>query len=71
MNMGAVTEADVERIRSEAVKSLLKHEIDCAERYGKINETLCRLEALHMRNTRLLYVVLGGMLAVAGQSFWM
>ena len=63
-------QADLERVRSDAIKELLRHEIECERRYGEINGRLDKQEALMGRNTWLLYVILIGMLAVAGRAFW-
>ena len=61
---------EIERVRSEAARHLAEHEIACERRYGELQAQLTKIEALHNRNTRLLYVVLGGMLAVATRAFW-
>ena len=65
-----VSQASLERARAEAARELAKHEIECARRYGAINSSLDKLDALQQRNTRLLYVILAGMLAVVTRSFW-
>ncbi len=61
---------EIERVRSEAARHLAEHEIACERRYGELQAQLTKIEALHNRNTRLLYIVLGGMLAVATRAFW-
>ena len=61
---------DVERTRSEAAASLLKHEIACERRYGEIRTELGGLKKECARNTKLLWALLAGMVAVAGRSFW-
>ena len=61
---------ETERVRAEAAAHLAAHEIACERRYGELQTQLTKIEALHNRNTRLLYVVLGGMLAVAARAFW-
>ena len=63
-------EVDIERVRAEAAAHLSTHEIACERRYGELHAQLTKIEALHNRNTRLLYVMLGGMLAVAARAFW-
>ena len=63
-------EIEVERVRSEAAAHLSTHEIACERRYGELQAQLAKIEALHNRNTRLLYIVLGGMLTVAARAFW-
>ena len=63
-------EVDVQRARAEAAAALAAHELTCERRYGELTREMAKLAALHGRNTRLLYVLLGGMLAVAGRSFW-
>ena len=60
----------IERVRAEAAAHLAEHEIACERRYGELQAQLTKIEALHNRNTRLLYIVLGGMLAVAARAFW-
>ncbi len=61
---------EIERVRAEAAAALAKHEIACERRYGQLKTELSTIRVLHNRNTRLLYVVLGGMLAVAAKAFW-
>ena len=61
---------EIERVRAEAAAHLAAHEIACERRYGELQAQLTKIEALHNRNTRLLYIVLGGMLAVAARAFW-
>ena len=61
---------EIERVRSEAARHLAEHEIACERRYGELQAQLTKIEALHNRNTRLLYILLGGMLAVATRAFW-
>ncbi len=61
---------EIERVRSEAARHLAEHEIACERRYGELQAQLTKIEALHNRNTRLLYILLGGMLAVAARAFW-
>ena len=61
---------EIERVRSEAAQHLAEHEIACERRYGELQAQLTKIEALHNPNTRLLYVVLGGMLAALGKTFW-
>ncbi len=68
--MTEVTQAHLERVRAGSAQDLMKHEIACERRYGEINGSLAKVEALMNRNTRLLYVVLGGMLAVVAREFW-
>ena len=75
--MADVTQADLERVRSEAGKALGKHEKECAERYGdirvdqsEIRKDLVVIKTHSERNLKLLYVLLAGMLAVAARSFW-
>ena len=63
-------DVNLERLRGESVQALLKHEAECERRYGKIDGRLGRQEALMAHNTRLLYLILAGMLAVAGWAFW-
>ena len=63
-------EVDIERVRAEAAAHLSTHEIACERRYGELQTQLTKIEVLHNRNTRLLYVVLGGMLAALGKAFW-
>ncbi len=60
----------IEIERAEAAAHLATHEIACERRYGELQTQLTKIEALHNRNTRLLYIVLGGMLAVAARAFW-
>ena len=61
---------EIERVRAEAARHLAEHEIACERRYGELQAQLTKIEALHNRNTRLLYVVLGGMLTALGKAFW-
>ena len=61
---------EIERVRAEAAAHLAEHEIACERRYGELQAQLTKIEALHNRNTRLLYILLGGMLAVATRAFW-
>ena len=61
---------ETERVRAEAARHLAEHEIACERRYGELQAQLTKIEALHNRNTRLLYILLGGMLAVATRAFW-
>ena len=61
---------EIERVRSEAAQHLAEHEIAGERRYGEFQAQFTKIEALHNRNTRLLYVVLGGMLTVAARAFW-
>ncbi len=61
---------EIERVRAEAAAHLATHEIACERRYGELQTQLTKIEALHNRNTSLLYIVLGGMLAVATRAFW-
>ena len=61
---------EIERVRSEAARHLAEYEIACERRYGELQAQLTKIEALHNRNTRLLYILLGGMLAVATRAFW-
>ena len=63
-------EVDIERVRSEAAQHLAEHQIACERLYGELQAQLTKIEALHNRNTRLLYVVLGGILAALGKTFW-
>ncbi len=67
-----MTEAtlEVERVRTEAQEKLSRHEILCERRYGEIQTQLGKIEAHSERNLKLLYVLLGGMLAVTARSFW-
>ena len=65
-----VTAAGLERVRNEAAQSLSAHELECAKQYGALNGRLEKVEALMSRNTRLLYLILGGMLTVLARSFW-
>ncbi len=60
----------IERVRSEAAAQLSTHEIACERRYGEMNGRIVKIEALLVRNTWLLGVILVGMLAVAGKAFW-
>ena len=60
----------IERAWAEAAAALASHELACEKRYGEIQAELATIRALHSRNTRLLYVVLTGMLAVATRAFW-
>ncbi len=60
----------IERVRAEAAAHLAEHEIACERRYGDLQAQLTKIEALHIRNTRLLYIMLGGMLAALGKAFW-
>ncbi len=61
---------EIERVRAEAARHLAEHEIACECRYRELQAQLTKIEALHIRNTRLLYVMLGSMLAVAARAFW-
>ena len=70
MSEGSASQASLERARAEAARELANHEIECERRYGEINSSLDKLDALQQRNTRLLYVILTGMLAVVMRSFW-
>ena len=49
---------------------LKEHEIECERRYGEINSSIARFDVLQQRNTRLLYLILAGMLTVVAHSFW-
>ena len=68
--MSDVTQADIERTRADAAKQLAEHIIGCERYRGETSARMATIEALLMRNTRMLYVLLAGMLAVAGRSFW-
>ena len=68
--MGDVTQAEIERVRGEAGKALSKHEISCERRYGEIQSEMSEIKITGERNYKLLWVLLGGMLAVAARSFW-
>lgn len=61
---------EFERVRGETTKALLEHQIECTKRYGEITGRLDKQEALLGRNTKLLYVILGGMLMVVAKNFW-
>ena len=45
------------------------HEIAGERHYGEFQAELTRIEALHIRNTRLLDFVLAGMFAALGKAF--
>ena len=68
--MTDVTQADIERTRAEAAQQLAEHIIGCERYRGENNVRLARIETLLGRNTKVLYVLLTGMLAVAGKAFW-
>ena len=61
---------EIERVRSEAAQHLAEHKIACERRYGELQAQLTKIEALHNRNTRLLGVILVGMLTALGKAFW-
>jgi len=65
-----VTKAEWERGRREEAKALGEHVLACERRYGEQNERFARIEANTERTLRLVYILLGGMLAVATKSFW-
>ncbi len=61
---------EIERVRAEAARHLAEHEIACERRYGELQAQLTKIEALHIRNTWLLGVILVGMLTALGKAFW-
>ena len=68
--MTEVTQADLERMKGESGQALAQHQIECVKQYGKLDGRVGKIEALLTRNTRLLYVILAGMLAVVARDFW-
>lgn len=57
--------------KAEADKALADHELRCEKRYADIRTSLVKTEALMQRNTKLLWVVIAGLLAVAGKTVWL
>ena len=70
MSENRTYELELERVRAEASNRLSAHELACERRYGELRSELVEIRAHGERNLRLLYILLGGMLAVAARSFW-
>lgn len=51
-------------------RQLAAHLVECAKSNGEMRREIAVLRRDVERNLKLLYVLLGGMLAVAARSFW-
>ena len=51
-------------------RRISSHELQCEQRYGEIKVEMAAMRTELQRNTRLLYVLIAGMLAVAGKTLW-
>lgn len=66
-----ISEADIIKVTADADKALSQHELQCERRYSQITTELTKLEALMQRNTKLLWLVIAGLLTVAGKTLWL
>lgn len=63
-----MTPPDSEALAVE--RQLSRHLVECAKSTGELKKEIAVLRREIERNLKLLYVLLGGMLAVAARSFW-
>ena len=63
-----MTSPDSEALAVE--RQLAAHLVECAKSTGELKKEIAVLRREIERNLKLLYVLLGGMLAVAARSFW-
>ena len=57
-------------VEHAAREDLLRHEKECAERYGQIEVQFAMLRIEIARNTKLLYVLIVAVGAVLTRSIW-
>ena len=63
-----MTDPDADALAVE--RQLAAHLVECAKSTGELRREIAVLRRDIERNLKLLYVLLGGMLAVAARSFW-